>query len=142
MVHVWAVARATVRTHVLSAQSSRGIVRIVLTGAAGFVGSHLADRLVAEGHTVVGVDNLSSGRRANVAALDRTGRFELIETDASLPLKLDGPVDWVLHFASPASPPHFFAKPLETLIVNGEGTRHLLELARANGASFLLASTS
>jgi dTDP-glucose 4,6-dehydratase len=117
-------------------------VRFLLTGAAGFIGSHLADRLVGDGHEVIGVDNLSTGRRQNVAQLDGSARFRLIEWDVTRPLEIDGPIDWVMHFASPASPPDFLSRPLETLLANGEGTRLLLELAHAHGAGFFLASTS
>lgn len=117
-------------------------MRILLTGAAGFVGSHLADRLLRDGHTVVGVDNLSTGRRQNVAHLAQEQRFQLVEWDVVQPLALDGPLDWVYHFASPASPPRYLAEPLATLRVNSEGTFHLLELAKRTGAGFFLASTS
>jgi nucleoside-diphosphate-sugar epimerase len=117
-------------------------MRIVLTGAAGFIGSHLADRLLLDAHDIVGVDDLSTGRYENVAHLQSNAAFTFVEADASEPLRIDGRVDWVLHFASPASPPHFLAAPVETLRVNGEGTRHLLELARDNGGAFMLESTS
>jgi dTDP-glucose 4,6-dehydratase len=117
-------------------------VRILLTGAAGFLGSHLSDRLVADGHSVVGVDNLSSGRLSNLAQLRDAQHFDFVEADASAPLSVRGPFDWVMHFASPASPPRYMRDPIATLMVNSEGTRHLLELARENGAAFFLASTS
>ena len=117
-------------------------MRILLTGAAGFIGSHLSDRFVADGHSVIGVDNLSSGRLSNLAQLGAVERFEFVEADASAPLSVRGPFDWVMHFASPASPPRYMRDPIATLTVNSEGTRHLLELARENGAAFFLASTS
>jgi dTDP-glucose 4,6-dehydratase len=116
--------------------------RVLLTGAAGFVGSHLTDRLVASGAFVIGVDNLVTGRLANLAAATGTGSFNFIEADVTSPLEVEGSLDWVLHFASPASPPRYLERPVETLRVNAEGTRQLLELARAKGAGFLLASTS
>lgn len=116
--------------------------RVLLTGAAGFLGSHIADALLARGLDVVGVDDLSTGRRENLAHLAREPRFTFIERDASLPLDIPGPLAWVMHFASPASPPRYLARPVETMRVNAEGTRHLLDLARSKGASFFLASTS
>ena len=120
----------------------RDSMRIVLTGAAGFVGSYLADRLVADGHTVIGVDDLSSGRMANIAQLADSPQFSFVRADVTEPLEIQGPIDWVMHFASPASPPDFLRRPIETLRTNGEGTRLLLELARERGAGFFLASTS
>src|SRR5450759_3428172 len=117
-------------------------MRVLLTGAAGFVGSHLADRLVADGNVVIGVDNLATGRRSNLAQLSDNRAFRFVQADVSLPIVVDEPIDWILHFASPASPPQYLQRPIETLQVNAEGTRHLLELARQKGAAFLLASTS
>ena len=117
-------------------------MRILLAGAAGFVGSHLADRLVADGNVVIGVDNLSTGHRGNLAQLDKSTAFTFVEADVVNPLPVEGPLDWVLHFASPASPPKYLERPIETLRVNAEGSRNLLELARDKGAAFLLASTS
>jgi len=117
-------------------------MRILLTGAAGFVGSHLAERLLEEGHEVIGVDNFLTGRRENLEPLQRFPRFIFLEHDVIHPVPVEGPLDWILHLASPASPPRYLQAPLATLRVNAEGTRHLLELARRTGASFLLASTS
>ena len=116
--------------------------RVLLTGAAGFVGSHLSDRLLAMGCKVIGVDNLSTGRRCNIEHLAGNADFELREHDVVEPLEVDGPIDWVLHFASPASPPKYLERPIETMRVSAEGTYRLLELARAKGAQFFLASTS
>ena len=116
--------------------------RAVVTGGAGFLGSHLAARCSAAGYDVVAVDDLSTGRRDNVADLADDPGFTFVEHDVSTGIPVDGPVDAVLHFASPASPPAYLARPLETLAVGSEGTRHALELARAHGARFLLASTS
>jgi nucleoside-diphosphate-sugar epimerase len=117
-------------------------MRILITGGAGFVGSHLADRFLADGHEVIAVDNLTTGRMANLADASRSDRFRFIAHDVVEPLHLDSPVDWILHFASPASPPKYLAAPIETLRVNAEGTFQLLELARRHGAAFFLASTS
>ncbi len=120
-------------------------MRFAVTGAAGFIGSHLVDRLLADGHEVVGVDNLVTGSRANVAHLGGEGRFELVEADVCAPLEhpsLEGRLDGVFHLASPASPVHYLRLPLETLRTGSEGTRNVLELARPKGARLLLASTS
>ncbi len=117
-------------------------MRILLTGAAGFVGSHLAERLLREGHEVIGVDNFLTGRRENLESLANFPRFSFLEHDVIQPVPVEGDLDWILHLASPASPPRYLAAPLATLRVNAEGTRHLLELARRTGAAFLLASTS
>jgi nucleoside-diphosphate-sugar epimerase len=121
-------------------------MRILLTGVAGFVGSHLADRLIHDGHDVVGVDNLVTGRRSNIEHLDAHPSFHFVECDVSEPLDDDAighrRIHWILHFASPASPPKYLALPVETLRVNAEGSRHLLDLARRRGAGFFLASTS
>ncbi len=116
--------------------------RVVVTGGAGFLGSHLCDALVARGERVVAVDDLSSGEVDNVAGLADNPRFELVIADVSKGIPVDGPVDAVMHFASAASPPDYLARPLETLAVGSEGTRHALALAAAHGARFLLASTS
>ncbi|HEX7038445.1 MAG TPA: UDP-glucuronic acid decarboxylase family protein [Pseudomonadales bacterium] len=117
-------------------------MNVLLTGAAGFVGSHLCDRLIAEGHRVTGVDNLITGRLANVEHLLDEPDFELIVGDVcDVPLP-DRPWGAVLHFASPASPPKYQAYPLQTLRVNSAGTQRLLDLACAHEARFVLASTS
>jgi dTDP-glucose 4,6-dehydratase len=120
--------------------------RVVVTGGAGFLGSHLCDRFLARGDDVIAVDNFITGRRSNVAHLDGHERFTLVECDISNGLGsigvLDQPIDTVMHFASPASPPDYLAYPIETLRVGSEGTRHALELARARSARFMLASTS
>jgi dTDP-glucose 4,6-dehydratase len=118
------------------------MARIVVTGGAGFVGSHLCDQLVARGDDVVCVDNLSSGRRVNVEQLLDHERFTFIEADVCKDLPVEGHVDGVLHLASPASPPEYLRMPLETLDVSSIGTRRALDLARANDARFFIASTS
>nr|WP_226342497.1 UDP-glucuronic acid decarboxylase family protein [Deinococcus sp. AJ005] len=121
---------------------------ILLTGSAGFVGSHLTERFLADGHTVIGVDNYISGQPANTALFANHPNFKFIQADVSegIPYKaaaFDGQtLDFVLHFASPASPPHYQQFPIETLMVGAQGTQNALELAHAHGATFLLASTS
>ncbi len=113
-----------------------------MSGAAGFIGSHLCDRLLERGWEVVGVDNFVTGSRANVRHLLSNRRFRLIEHDVSSPLQVGGIVDAVLHFASPASPVDFPAIPIQIVKVGTLGTHNLLGLAKAKSARFLLASTS
>ncbi len=118
--------------------------RAVVTGGAGFLGANLCRRLLERGYDVVAVDDLSSGSVDHVRDLDADfdQGFELIVHDVVDGIPVHGPIDAVLHFASAASPPHYLARPLETLAVGSTGTRHALELARATGARLLLASTS
>jgi dTDP-glucose 4,6-dehydratase len=115
--------------------------RALITGGAGFLGSHLADALLAEGWNVVVVDNLLTGRPANLAHLSREPRFEFIEKDICQPFDV-GKVEYVFHFASPASPEDYHAHGIETLQVGSVGTFHALEIARKYGAKFLVSSTS
>ncbi|MEQ1897240.1 MAG: UDP-glucuronic acid decarboxylase family protein [Vicinamibacterales bacterium] len=115
--------------------------RTVITGAAGFLGSHLTDALLARGHEVIGVDNLITGDEANIAHL--AGKpFTFIRHDITAPFPIDGPVDYVLNWASPASPIDYLELPFETLDVGSLGTRNALELARTKSAVFMTASTS
>jgi len=115
----------------------------VLTGAAGFLGSHLAERLLAEGIRVIGVDNLITGKRRNLAGFADDPHFRFVEHDVSQPFFLAGEsVDYVLHFASPASPIDYLELPIQTLKVGSLGTHNTLGLALAKGARYLLASTS
>jgi dTDP-glucose 4,6-dehydratase len=117
-------------------------VRVVITGGAGFIGSHLCERFLQDGHEVICVDNFITGTYANIEAFLSSPRFQLIAHDISRPLYLDGPVDAVLHFASPASPIDYLRYPIQTLKVGSLGTHNALGLARAKNAIFLLASTS
>ncbi|MDA8355433.1 MAG: SDR family oxidoreductase [Actinomycetota bacterium] len=116
--------------------------RVVVAGGAGFLGSHLCDAFVERGDEVVCIDDYSTGRLANIAHLQGSPRFTSIEADVSQAVPVQGPVDAVCHLASPASPPAYLQRPMETLAVGSEGTRRLLELADRCGARFLLASTS
>ena len=118
------------------------MARAVITGGAGFLGSHLSDRLLAEGYDVVAVDNLVTGDTANIAHLRDNPHFEYINLNIIQPYEIEGPVDVVYHFASPASPVDYLNLPLETLLVGSAGTHNTLEMARAKGARFLVASTS
>lgn len=115
-------------------------MRAIVTGGAGFIGSHLCDALLAAGHEVVCVDNLLTGSRDNIAHLEGQPRFRFVNHDVSQPLFIDG--DIYFHLASPASPVGFRTYPLETLLVNSLGTYNLLESARKAGGRFLMASTS
>ena len=117
-------------------------MRVLITGAAGFLGSHLSDRFLAEGHEVVGVDNLITGDTVNLAHLEAEKRFTFNRQDVSRSLSVDGQVDGVLHLASPASPIDYLEHPIATLDVGSLGTRNALELARAHRARFFMASTS
>jgi dTDP-glucose 4,6-dehydratase len=114
----------------------------LVTGGAGFLGSHLCERLLAEGHRVIAIDNLITGNRANVARLEGREDFRLVLHDISRPIEIAEPVDNVLHFASPASPIDYLELPIQTLKVGSLGTHNSLGLAKAKRASFLLASTS
>ena len=116
-------------------------MRIVITGAAGFIGSHLSDALLDRGHSVIGIDSLLTGDLANIAHL--SGRdFLFIKHNVTNYIHVDGPVDWVLHWASPASPIDYLEWPIPTLKVGALGTHNALGLAKAKGARFMLASTS
>ena len=115
--------------------------RIIVTGIAGFIGSHLADRLLGQGHNVVGLDNLLTGSADNIKHLDNQ-RFKFINHDVTEHISIDGQVDFVLHWASPASPTDYLEWPIQTLKVGALGTHNALGLAKAKGATFLLASTS
>jgi dTDP-glucose 4,6-dehydratase len=117
-------------------------MRVLITGAAGFLGSHLVDRFLADHHDVVGMDNFITGHRDNIAHLSGNPHFRMIEHDVSRFIAFDGPLDGVLHFASPASPIDYLELPIQTLKVGSLGTHNSLGLAKAKGARFFLASTS
>jgi dTDP-glucose 4,6-dehydratase len=117
-------------------------LRIVIAGAAGFIGSHLCDRLIADGHSVVALDNLLTGKAENLAHLRDEPRLSFRRQDVTEPFTVEGPVDAVANLASPASPKDYLEHPIETLDVGSLGTRRLLELALAKRARFLLTSTS
>lgn len=117
-------------------------MRIVVSGGAGFVGSHMCDRLLAEGHTVVVLDNLITGSRQNIAHLEANSAFTFHHQDIAEPFTMEGQVDAVMNMASPASPKDYLEYPIETLDVGSFGTRNMLELAKRHHARFLLTSTS
>ncbi len=117
-------------------------MRILITGGAGFIGSHLCERFISQGHSVLCADNFLTGLESNIAGISANPRFTLIRHDISRPLEVEGALDHLLHFASPASPADYLIYPLETLKVGSAGTWNALELARAKKARFLLASTS
>jgi dTDP-glucose 4,6-dehydratase len=117
-------------------------MRVLITGGAGFIGSHLADRFLAEGHQVIVMDNLLTGDAANIAHLFGRDDFRFVKHDVTNYIYVDGPLDAVLHFASPASPVDYMRLPIQTLKVGALGTHKALGLALAKKARFLLASTS
>ena len=117
-------------------------MRVLITGCAGFLGSHLADRFLRDGHEVVGMDNFATGRPSNVAHLTGNPKFSFHQHDVTNFIYVDGPLDGVLHFASPASPRDYLDMPIQTLKVGSLGTHKALGLAMAKKARFLLASTS
>jgi dTDP-glucose 4,6-dehydratase len=117
-------------------------MRVLITGAAGFLGSHLCDRFVKEGHTVIGMDNLLTGSMDNIAHLMGHDQFNFIKHNVSQYIYVEGPLDAILHFASPASPIDYLEFPIPTLKVGSLGTHNTLGLAKNKGARYLLASTS
>ena len=117
-------------------------MRVLVTGGAGFVGSHVVDRYLRDGHDVVVVDNLCTGSLQNLEDAGEDARLTFVRADAAAPLQIRGRVDLVLHLASPASPVHYARLALETLAVNSVGTGHACDLAERSGARLLYASTS
>ena len=117
-------------------------MRILITGGAGFLGSHLCDRFLVQGHQVIAMDNLITGSTANIEHLGGNDVFRFVKQDVTEYLYVEGPLDAVLHFASPASPNDYMEYPIQTLKVGALGTHKSLGLARAKGARYLLASTS
>jgi dTDP-glucose 4,6-dehydratase len=117
-------------------------MRILITGAAGFLGSHLCDRFLSEGHQVIGMDNLLTGKTENIVHLAGRDDFKFIKHDVTNYIYIEGPLDAVMHFASPASPIDYLTYPIQTLKVGALGTHNALGVAKSKGARFLLASTS
>ncbi len=117
-------------------------MRVLITGGAGFIGSHLTDRLIGEGHNVVAMDNLVTGDLNNIAHHRANPKFEFIHHDISNHIHVAGNIDWILHFASPASPIDYLQLPIQTLKVGALGTHNALGLAKTKGSKILIASTS
>ncbi|HSV16362.1 MAG TPA: GDP-mannose 4,6-dehydratase, partial [Tepidisphaeraceae bacterium] len=117
-------------------------MRVLISGAGGFLGSHLTDLLLSHGHSVVGVDNFITGKPQNVAHLEGNKKYKLIRHDVIDPVKIDGPVDRIYHMASPASPIGYVKHQVATVKVNSQGTWNLLELSERKSSRFLMASTS
>jgi len=132
------------RPSLLLAETGRklGLMRILITGAAGFLGSHLCDRFLAEGHEVIGMDNFITGSSDNIAHLLGRAGFHFIKHDVTNYIFVKGPLDGVLHFASPASPVDYLELPIQTLKVGSLGAHKTLGIAKEKRARYLLASTS
>jgi dTDP-glucose 4,6-dehydratase len=118
------------------------MAKYLITGGAGFIGSHLCDRFLSQGHDVICMDNYSTGAKENIAAFAKNPRFRFVDHNVSRYIEVQEPLDFVLHFASPASPVDYLELPIPTLKVGALGTHNVLGLAKAKGATYLLASTS
>ena len=116
--------------------------RVLITGGAGFLGSYLCELFLARGHKVICVDNMLTGKMANIRHLLKNKDFGFVRRDLSVSIGISGPIDYILHFASPASPPDYLKYPVETLDVGSRGTHNALKLAEVKRAVFLIASTS
>ena len=117
-------------------------MKCLITGGAGFIGSHLCERFLADGHAVICLDNFLTGAETNIAHLRSNSRFQLVKHNISKPIELEGPLDYILHFASPASPVDYLKLPIQTLKVGSLGTLNALGIAKVKKTKFLLASTS
>jgi dTDP-glucose 4,6-dehydratase len=117
-------------------------LRVLISGGAGFIASHLSDRLLADGHEIVAIDNFLTGREDNIEHLRSNPRYEFTRHDVSIPFTVDGHLDYVYHMASPASPFDYLGAPIETMMVGSAGTKNLLDIALRHRAKYLLASTS
>ncbi len=131
-----------VSIHSFFSLNEESVMRIIVTGGAGFLGSHLCDKLIKKNHEVICIDNLTTGSFSNIEHHDSNERFRFIKQDVTEFLHISGTVDYIFHFASPASPIDYMKHPIPTLKVGAFGTHKTLELARDKNASFLLASTS
>ena len=118
------------------------MARYLITGGAGFIGSHLCESFLEKGHEVICMDNFSTGAKENIASFARNPRFRFMDHNVSRYIEVREPLDYVLHFASPASPVDYLELPIPTLKVGSLGTHNALGLAKAKNAAFLLASTS
>ena len=118
------------------------MAKYLITGGAGFIGSHLCGHFLAQGHEVICMDNYSTGDKENIAGFAKNPRFRFIDHNVSRYIEVQEPLDYVLHFASPASPVDYLELPIPTLKVGALGTHNVLGLAKAKGATYLLASTS
>src|SRR6476660_2939308 len=119
----------------------KGLMRVLISGAAGFLGSHLTDLLLSQGHNVVGVDNFITGKPENIKHLEGNKAFSFMRHDVIEPLNIDGSIDRIYHMASPASPIGYVKHQVATMKVNSQGTWNLLELSCEKGARLLMAST-